>query len=179
MRSQQLENRKLVDQLEDSPDDNLREMGQAQPDSQALQLKNRGDVDQLEAGLDVGLHPNRQAQPDLLSENPKPVDQLDTQIGVEEFQEHPAIALLKTRPELFARQGSINPTWRRRNGLTFGPYYRLLVTNRAFAKSRAFRVRLPCAGRCLSTRAGVYSEERAFPPKIPALLPFVPPSRRL
>lgn len=45
----------------------------------------------------------------------KPVDQL----------KHPAITLITARPDLFARQGSVNATWRRRNGLTFGPYYRL------------------------------------------------------
>lgn len=38
---------------------------------------------------------------------------------------HPAIALITARPDLFARQGSVNPTWRQRNGKTFGPYFRL------------------------------------------------------
>jgi hypothetical protein len=38
---------------------------------------------------------------------------------------HPAVALLAARPELFARQGSLSATWRRRGDKTFGPYYRL------------------------------------------------------
>jgi hypothetical protein len=43
----------------------------------------------------------------------------------ESVDQHAAIALIATRPDLFARQGSVSPTWRRRNGITFGPYYRL------------------------------------------------------
>ena len=38
---------------------------------------------------------------------------------------HPALALLTARPELFARQGSLSATWRRRGAKTSGPYYRL------------------------------------------------------
>jgi hypothetical protein len=45
----------------------------------------------------------------------QPVEQLD----------HPATALITARPNLFARQGSVSVTWRRRSGKTFGPYYRL------------------------------------------------------
>ncbi len=33
--------------------------------------------------------------------------------------------LLAAQPELFLRQGCVIATWRRRNGKTFGPYYRL------------------------------------------------------
>ncbi len=43
------------------------------------------------------------------------VDQLD----------HPALRLLAARPELFTRQGHVVAGWRRLNGKTFGPYYRL------------------------------------------------------
>ena len=43
------------------------------------------------------------------------VDQLD----------HAAIRLISARPDLFARQGSVAATWRRRDGKRFGPYYRL------------------------------------------------------
>ena len=45
----------------------------------------------------------------------KLVDQLD----------HAAIRLISARPDVFARQGSVTPTWRRRDGKRFGPYYRL------------------------------------------------------
>ena len=38
---------------------------------------------------------------------------------------HAAIRLIGARPELFARQGAVVATWRRRDGRTFGPYYRL------------------------------------------------------
>ena len=38
---------------------------------------------------------------------------------------HAAIRLIRARPNLFARQGAVVPTWRRRDGKTFGPYYRL------------------------------------------------------
>ena len=40
-------------------------------------------------------------------------------------QAHPALAILATRPEHFAQQGSISPCWRRRGDKTYGPYYRL------------------------------------------------------
>ena len=43
----------------------------------------------------------------------------------ESVDQHPAIALIADRPALFVRQGSVNPTWRQRNGKLFGPYYRL------------------------------------------------------
>ncbi len=39
--------------------------------------------------------------------------------------EHPALRLLALRPELFALRGHIAAGWRRRDGKTFGPYYRL------------------------------------------------------
>ena len=39
---------------------------------------------------------------------------------------HPALALLAARPELFARQGSVVASWRRRGTKTYGPYYRLI-----------------------------------------------------
>jgi len=39
---------------------------------------------------------------------------------------HPALALLAARPELFARQGSVVASWRRRGAYTYGPYYRLI-----------------------------------------------------
>jgi hypothetical protein len=51
----------------------------------------------------------------LKLENRPVVDQLD----------HPALRLLAAQPELFLQQGSVIATWRRRNGKTFGPYYRL------------------------------------------------------
>jgi len=40
-------------------------------------------------------------------------------------QDHPALALIARRRELFARQGSIVAIWRRRGSRTYGPYYRL------------------------------------------------------
>jgi hypothetical protein len=39
---------------------------------------------------------------------------------------HPALALLAARPDLFARQGSVVASWRRRGTHTYGPYYRLI-----------------------------------------------------
>ena len=39
--------------------------------------------------------------------------------------DHPAMRCLAERPGLFRRRGSIVATYRRRNGRTFGPYYRL------------------------------------------------------
>jgi len=39
---------------------------------------------------------------------------------------HPALALLAARPELFARQGSVVASWRRRGTHTYRPYYRLI-----------------------------------------------------
>jgi hypothetical protein len=39
---------------------------------------------------------------------------------------HPAPALLAARPDLFARQGSVVASWRRRGAHTYGPYYRLI-----------------------------------------------------
>jgi hypothetical protein len=40
-------------------------------------------------------------------------------------QRHPAIVLIAAHAGLFSRQGSVNPTWRYRNGVKLGPYYRL------------------------------------------------------
>jgi hypothetical protein len=50
-------------------------------------------------------------------ENSRPDAQLD----------HPALLLIAARPDLFARQGHVAATWRRRNALNkaFGPYYQL------------------------------------------------------
>lgn len=114
--------------VEDHYPDELREDRQAQPDLQPdlrLQLEKQRLVDQLAAVANVKLHKDRQAQPAPQLENRQRVDQLDSQPGVEGFQKHPAVVLLNARPDLFARQGSINPTWRHRNGVAFGPYYRL------------------------------------------------------
>jgi hypothetical protein len=36
-----------------------------------------------------------------------------------------ALDLIAARPELFARQGSVSASWRRRAQKTYGPYYRL------------------------------------------------------
>jgi hypothetical protein len=36
------------------------------------------------------------------------------------------LALLAARPEVFARQGSVVASWRRRGTRTYGPYYRLI-----------------------------------------------------
>lgn len=48
---------------------------------------------------------------------------------------HAAIRLIGARPDLFARQGAVVAAWRRRNGKTFGPYYRL--TYRQDARQRS------------------------------------------
>jgi hypothetical protein len=48
-------------------------------------------------------------------ENRQLADQLD----------HPAVCLISARPDIFARQGYVAATYRRRNQKTFGPYYRL------------------------------------------------------
>ena len=48
-------------------------------------------------------------------ERQEPVDQ----------HSHPALALLAARPDIFARQGSVVATWRRRGTRTYGPYFRL------------------------------------------------------
>ena len=48
---------------------------------------------------------------------------------------HPALVLLAARPELFARQGSIATSWRRRGDRTFGPYYRLRYRDGQCARS--------------------------------------------
>jgi hypothetical protein len=48
-------------------------------------------------------------------ENRPPADQLD----------HPALRLIAARPDLFARQGHVAASYRRRAARTFGPYYRL------------------------------------------------------
>jgi hypothetical protein len=53
-------------------------------------------------------------------EKSRPVDQLPP-----DQPPHPALQLLAARPDLFRGQGSVVTTWRRRNGKTFGPYYRL------------------------------------------------------
>lgn len=38
---------------------------------------------------------------------------------------HPALRLIRMKPELFAAQGHVAETWRHRDGKKFGPYYRL------------------------------------------------------
>lgn len=38
---------------------------------------------------------------------------------------HPALQLIRMKPELFAAQGHVAATWRHRDGKRFGPYYRL------------------------------------------------------
>ena len=48
-------------------------------------------------------------------ENRQPADQLD----------HPALRLIAARPDIFASQGHVAATYRRCNGKTHGPYYRL------------------------------------------------------
>jgi hypothetical protein len=40
-------------------------------------------------------------------------------------QSHPALTLLAARPEFFAQHGAVDACYRRRNGKTYGPYYRL------------------------------------------------------
>ena len=44
--------------------------------------------------------------------------------GQEEYV-HPALRLIRMKPELFALQGHVAETWRHRNGKKYGPYYRL------------------------------------------------------
>jgi hypothetical protein len=51
----------------------------------------------------------------LKLENREGADQLD----------HPALRLMAARADIFSRQGRVDTTWRRREGKTFGPYYRL------------------------------------------------------
>jgi hypothetical protein len=40
--------------------------------------------------------------------------------------EHPALQLIAARPDIFNKCGHIAASYRRRNGKTFGPYYRLV-----------------------------------------------------
>jgi hypothetical protein len=51
--------------------------------------------------------------------------QLENRKGADQHA-HPALALLAARPDLFARQGSVVASWRRRGTQTYGPYYRLI-----------------------------------------------------
>jgi hypothetical protein len=44
---------------------------------------------------------------------------------VDDQLDHPALRLIAARPDVFCRQGNVAATYRRRNGKTFGPYYRL------------------------------------------------------
>jgi hypothetical protein len=44
---------------------------------------------------------------------------------VDDQFDHPALKLIAARPDLFCRRGNVAATYRRRNGKTFGPYYRL------------------------------------------------------
>jgi hypothetical protein len=79
------------------------------------------------------------------------------------------MALLATRPDLFARQGSVVASWRRRGTRTYGPYYRLIYREEGRQRSLYFgragglveevRGRLralqaPLRGRRASKRAG-------------------------
>jgi hypothetical protein len=50
--------------------------------------------------------------------------ELEKQTPVDQ-QTHPALDLLAARPEIFAQQGSVDASWRRRANKTYGPYYRL------------------------------------------------------
>lgn len=52
------------------------------------------------------------------------MSELEKQAAVDQ-RTHPAMVLLTSRAEFFAQHGTIDATWRRRNGKTFGPYYRL------------------------------------------------------
>ena len=65
----------------------------------------------------------------LKLEKSKPVDQLPHHRWggscTAATQSHPALQLIAARPDLFRCQGAVVNTWRRRNGKTFGPYYRL------------------------------------------------------
>jgi hypothetical protein len=65
-------------------------------------------------------------------ENRRPADQLDHSAThgsgggcAVAPTDHPALRLIAARPDIFIRQGHIAATRRRRNGKTFGPYYRL------------------------------------------------------
>jgi hypothetical protein len=51
---------------------------------------------------------------------------------------HPAMALLAARPDLFARQGSVVASWRRRGTRTYGPYYRLIYRDERRQRSIYF-----------------------------------------
>ena len=51
---------------------------------------------------------------------------------------HPAMALLAARPDLFARQGSVVASWRRRGTQTYGPYYRLIYRDERRQRSIYF-----------------------------------------
>lgn len=45
--------------------------------------------------------------------------------GIAPTPTHPALAIIAARPDIFAQQGSVVPTWRRHGARTYGPYYRL------------------------------------------------------
>jgi hypothetical protein len=138
--SQQLEMRRRVDQLNAPQSPTV-------PPPKDAQLENEGMVDQLvsHAGRMASPHqpapkldikkpvdqrvrpashgvPTHQSGPEL--DIKKPVDQ-QLRLGDASQQCHKAVALIESRPDLFARQGSVSATWRHRNGKTFGPYYRL------------------------------------------------------
>jgi len=70
---------------------------------------------------------------------------------------HPALALLAVRPDLFARQGSVVASWRRRGTQTYGPYYRLIYREegrqRAIYLGRAGRLVEEVRGRLLALQA--------------------------
>jgi hypothetical protein len=68
--------------------------------------------------------------PSPLSSLPSPLSHTDASVKLENREvddqlDHPALRLIAARPELFCRQGNVAATYRRRNGKTFGPYYRL------------------------------------------------------
>jgi hypothetical protein len=52
------------------------------------------------------------------------MSELEKQASVDQLV-HPAVALLAAQPGLFAQQGSVSASWRRRGPKTYGPYYRL------------------------------------------------------
>ncbi|MBN1395018.1 MAG: hypothetical protein JW959_08340 [Pirellulales bacterium] len=79
-------------------------------------MENRDLADQLDAAaLNPG--PSPKGRGEIFDSSRSTV--------VREEAVHPALRLLRARPELFAVQGYIAASWRRRGGKKFGPYYRL------------------------------------------------------
>jgi hypothetical protein len=82
---------------------------------------------------------------------------------------HPALALLAARPDVFARQGSVVASWRRRGTRAYGPYYRLIYREASRQRSiylgragglveeirgRLRALQAPLRGRRVNKRAG-------------------------